>query len=138
MHGHGRCRYNNGKGQVAGPERARPISESVVCSVPRADDTIAAIHARREAETSAQLARERRDVHVPIRASVATQRVAEPIGPHDLVISAGDCEFYGSCSCGIALGTPIKPDQSLNIFGERWERHVMTEHKDCNCEPCSW
>lgn len=45
---------------------------------------------------------------------------------HELIITAGDCEFYGRCSCGVPFGQPIKPDQSLDVLGLRWERHVMT------------
>lgn len=50
---------------------------------------------------------------------------AHPAG-HDLVISLGDCELYGECTCGKPLGS-IKPDKSLNVLGLAWERHVMTE-----------
>lgn len=45
---------------------------------------------------------------------------------HDLVISFGDCEFGGQCTCGKPLGT-IKPDRSLDELGRAWETHVMTE-----------
>lgn len=47
-------------------------------------------------------------------------------GGHDLVVSMGDCEFYGACTCGKPLGS-IKPDKSLDELGLAWERHVMTE-----------
>ncbi|HEX4432814.1 MAG TPA: hypothetical protein VHZ96_26310 [Frankiaceae bacterium] len=70
----------------------------------------------------------------PSRAQHVT---ALDIGPHDLVIQLGDCEFFGACSCGKPLGVQ-RPDQSFNDFGMAWERHVMTQHRDCDCEPCSW
>lgn len=63
------------------------------------------------------------------------------VGPHDLVITAGDCEFYVFCSCGASLADQIRPDGLEADFGDivqRWERHVMTDHRDCDCEPCSW
>lgn len=63
---------------------------------------------------------------------------ADAVGPHDLIVTAGDCEFYGSCSCGKQLGLPIRPNVSLDMLGQRWAQHVMTEHRDCGCEPCSW
>lgn len=70
-----------------------------------------------------------------VREGIDTQ---PKIGPHDLIISYGDCEFYGSCSCGKAMGLPTRPDVGLDKLGQRWERHVMAEHRDCDCEPCSW
>lgn len=45
---------------------------------------------------------------------------------HDLVVSLGDCAMHGACTCGRPLGT-IKPNQSLDVLGQAWERHVMTE-----------
>jgi hypothetical protein len=47
-------------------------------------------------------------------------------GGHDLVVSLGDCELYGTCQCGKPLGT-IKPNQSLDELARPWEHHVMTE-----------
>lgn len=67
-----------------------------------------------------------------LRAMSAMPDTAEPEadcavgGPHDLVVSYGDCEFIGSCSCGTVLGDPIRPDQPLNVLGQRWEQHVLT------------
>jgi hypothetical protein len=58
------------------------------------------------------------------------------IGPHDLIISAGDCEASGDCSCGTSLGRPIKPNVSLDVLGRRWERHVMEDHRGCDCWAC--
>lgn len=47
-------------------------------------------------------------------------------GEPDLIISLGDCEAWGTCSnCGKSLGS-TRPDQSLDILGLAWERHVMT------------
>ena len=43
---------------------------------------------------------------------------------HYLIVRAGDCEFWGECSCGKRFGM-TKPDQSLDVFGLRWERHVL-------------
>ena len=57
------------------------------------------------------------------------------IGPHDLVIQQGDCYFTAYCSCGVALDGG-DPTMSFDRFGEAWERHVMTEHRDCDCEVC--
>jgi hypothetical protein len=56
----------------------------------------------------------------------AADREGVGAGGHDLVVSFGDCEFHGECSCGKPLGT-IRPDQSLDELGRSWERHVMTE-----------
>lgn len=61
-----------------------------------------------------------------------------PIGPHDLVVSLGDCELIGFCSCGSPLGEPIKPNVSVDVLALRWEGHVMASHRECDCEPCSW
>lgn len=47
----------------------------------------------------------------------------------DLIISHGDCELFGRCECGTPLGS-IKPDQSLDVLGQAWERHVMVSG-DC-------
>lgn len=48
-------------------------------------------------------------------------------GGHALVIEYGDCEFYGYCQCGKALGM-VRPDKFRDdVFGSKWERHVMTE-----------
>ena len=47
-------------------------------------------------------------------------------GGHALVIEYGDCEFIGRCQCGKPLAT-IRPNQSLDEFGQPWEKHVMTE-----------
>jgi hypothetical protein len=57
----------------------------------------------------------------------AAEPDADEVKPtHDLVVSLGDCEFPGSCSCGKPLGT-IRPNQSTDILFMAWERHVMTE-----------
>ncbi|MFD9445005.1 hypothetical protein [Streptomyces sp. NPDC060001] len=48
-------------------------------------------------------------------------------GGHALIVEYGDCEFYGYCQCGKALGT-VRPDKFRDdVFGGKWERHVMTE-----------
>lgn len=48
-------------------------------------------------------------------------------GGHALVIEYGDCEFYGRCQCGKDLGM-VTPDRFRDdVFGGKWERHVMTE-----------
>jgi hypothetical protein len=48
-------------------------------------------------------------------------------GGHALVVEYGDCEFYGTCQCGKALGM-VTPDRYRDdVFGSKWERHVMTE-----------
>ncbi|MEV7140710.1 hypothetical protein [Streptomyces tauricus] len=48
-------------------------------------------------------------------------------GGHALVIEYGDCEFYGSCQCGKEFGM-VTPDRFRDdVFGSKWERHVMTE-----------
>jgi hypothetical protein len=45
--------------------------------------------------------------------------------PHDeLTISVGDEEFWATCSCGQLLGDSIRPDQSFDVFAERWDRHA--------------
>jgi len=63
----------------------------------------------------------------------ATMPESATTGPHDLVISQGDCQFSGKCSCGAHLGV-LRPDQSFNDLGVDWERHVMLRHRDCHCE----
>lgn len=48
-------------------------------------------------------------------------------GGHALIVEYGDCEFYGRCQCGKQFGM-VTPDKfSDDVFGERWERHVVTE-----------
>ncbi len=50
-----------------------------------------------------------------------------PVSPpkaHDLVVSLGDCELIGACSCGTDLGY-IAVNQSLDLLGRAWEQHVM-------------
>lgn len=47
-------------------------------------------------------------------------------GGHCLVVEYGDCEFYGTCQCGKALGM-VTPDRYRDVFGAAWERHVTTE-----------
>jgi hypothetical protein len=45
-----------------------------------------------------------------------------------LVIRFGDEEFWAECGlCGVQLGGPLRPDQSLDLFQPRWEHHTMTE-----------
>jgi hypothetical protein len=47
----------------------------------------------------------------------------EDFGP-DLIIRPGDCVFVGICSaCDAVLGT-VRPDQSLDVLGALWDRHV--------------
>lgn len=48
-------------------------------------------------------------------------------GGHALVIEYGDCEFYGRCQCGRDFGM-VTPDRYRgDVFGDKWERHVMLE-----------
>ena len=48
-------------------------------------------------------------------------------GGHALIVEYGDCEFYGTCQCGKKLGM-VTPDKFRDdVFGGKWERHVMTE-----------
>lgn len=48
-------------------------------------------------------------------------------GGHALIVEYGDCEFLGSCQCGKGFGT-VTPDRFRDdVFGSKWERHVMTE-----------
>ncbi len=48
-----------------------------------------------------------------------------PKPTHDeLIINLGDCEFWARCSCGQQLGMSIRPNESFDIFAERWDRHV--------------
>lgn len=53
----------------------------------------------------------------------------EDFGP-DLIISAGDCEFSGRCSRCLATLGSIRPDQSLDLIGVAWDRHVNVDR--CN------
>lgn len=64
-------------------------------------------------------------LHAFAEAALTPEPELGPSG-HDLVVSYGDCEFYGACSCGKPLGS-IKPDKSIDELGLAWERHVMTE-----------
>jgi hypothetical protein len=76
-----------------------------------------------------------------LRRGYAPTQPTPQVGPHDLVISAGDCEFYVMCSCGQSLTEQVRPDRLVSGFAEdaqRWERHVMAEHRNCDCGPCSW
>lgn len=48
-------------------------------------------------------------------------------GGHALIVEYGDCEFYGRCQCGKDFGM-VTPDRFRDdVFGDKWERHVMTE-----------
>ncbi|MGW0577323.1 hypothetical protein ACWD25_15400 [Streptomyces sp. NPDC002920] len=48
-------------------------------------------------------------------------------GGHALIVEYGDCEFYGRCQCGKTFGM-VRPDRyRADVFGDKWERHVMTE-----------
>lgn len=48
-------------------------------------------------------------------------------GGHALIVEYGDCEFYGTCQCGKPFGM-VTPDKYRDdVFGGKWERHVMTE-----------
>jgi hypothetical protein len=48
-------------------------------------------------------------------------------GGHALITEYGDCEFYGRCQCGKDFGM-VTPDRyRADVFGTKWERHVMTE-----------
>lgn len=48
-------------------------------------------------------------------------------GGHALIVEYGDCEFIGSCQCGKEFGR-VRPDKFRDdVFGGKWERHVMTE-----------
>ena len=56
------------------------------------------------------------------------------VGGHALIIEFGDCEIYGMCQCWLAGGPDIRnhfgmirPDQSLDTFSPKWERHVMQD-----------
>jgi hypothetical protein len=50
----------------------------------------------------------------------------EDYGP-DLLIEVGDCEFHGSCHrCGKHLGS-VRPNQSLDVLGNLWDRHANVE-----------
>lgn len=51
-------------------------------------------------------------------------------GGHALIVEHGDCEFYGRCQCGKQFGM-VTPDKFRDdVFGAKWERHVMTEVTD--------
>ena len=50
----------------------------------------------------------------------------EPTTP-DMIVTLGDCQMWGTCAgCGKHLGT-IRPDQSLDVLGGNWERHLMLD-----------
>jgi len=51
-------------------------------------------------------------------------------GGHALVIEYGDCEFYGRCQCGKDFGMVTPNRYRDDVFGAKWERHVMTEVTD--------
>jgi len=46
-------------------------------------------------------------------------------GGHALVIEFGDEEMLARCQCGERFGA-VPPSGSMDDFGTRWERHVMT------------
>lgn len=52
-----------------------------------------------------------------------------PFEAHELIVTYGDCEFWGRCSCGKSgrAWGPVRPDQSLDEFAMPWERHAMAE-----------
>lgn len=45
----------------------------------------------------------------------------------DLIVTLGDCELHGRCECGQQLGS-IRPNESLDVLGQKWEKHVMLEN----------
>lgn len=47
---------------------------------------------------------------------------------HELIVALGDCELWARCSCGDPLGG-IRVDQSMELIGAAWERHMMTGWK---------
>lgn len=50
----------------------------------------------------------------------------EPVQP-DMIVSLGDCEMSGACAgCGKHFGV-IRPNQSLDVLGQAWERHLMLD-----------
>jgi hypothetical protein len=50
-------------------------------------------------------------------------------GGHALMVEYGDCEFYGSCQCGVEFGM-TRPDQRWDeTFGTKWEQHVLELEK---------
>lgn len=48
-------------------------------------------------------------------------------GGHALVIEFGDEALDATCQCGEHIGTS-DPTTSLDLFGNAWERHVMTRN----------
>lgn len=57
------------------------------------------------------------------------EETLKELGPginHHLIISLGDCSFFGSCYCGEANFGAIRPDQSFEEFAGPWERHVRS------------
>lgn len=50
-------------------------------------------------------------------------------GGHALVIEYGDCEFHGRCQCGARFGTVTPNRYRDDVFGDKWERHVMGLHR---------
>lgn len=48
-------------------------------------------------------------------------------GGHALITEYGDCEFYGRCQCGKDFGMVTPNRYRADVFGTKWERHVMTE-----------
>ena len=54
-----------------------------------------------------------------------------PFEAHELIVTYGDCEFWGRCSCGQSrTWGPVRPDQSLDEFAMPWERHAMAAIND--------
>jgi hypothetical protein len=96
----------------------------------REDSVAAGLHpalarGHKEANLTARCAAELR--------AVLREGVAEPdgefpatwAGGHALIIEFGDEELISRCQCGEPLGTGT-PATCLDVFGEAWERHVMT------------
>lgn len=47
-------------------------------------------------------------------------------GGHALIVEYGDCEFYGRCQCGAKFGMATPDKFRDDVFGSKWERHVMS------------
>jgi hypothetical protein len=58
------------------------------------------------------------------------ERATTLSGGHALIVEYGDCEFYGRCQCGQDFGM-VTPDKFRDdVFGGKWERHVMSLGRD--------
>lgn len=96
----------------------------------REDSVAAGLHpalarGHREANALAKCAADLRAVIAGDGAEPDAEFPATWAGGHALIIEFGDEELLSRCQCGERLGSGT-PATCLDVFGEAWERHVMS------------